>query len=288
MKAIDFYTSRIDGFETMTFEDRRYWVEYERLGSEKMHTKATLKGLFRVKPAKSECPVGSYKNDYKQEIELYHFDQCVPMRALSKKPRSEAQKTATEKLVKSNIENSPRGQAITLCKELVDTKAIVIDTETTDLDGVAIQIAAVCCATREVLYSSLIYTDEAISGEAFDVHGITADMIKDAPKPEQVYREMSEICKDRHLVAFNLDFDLSVCHRTFDEPEGERSFQCAGWSCAMFDVAVPALGSTNRYGTISLSDAMDCAGVRREGVAHEAGSDALGTVDLIRKIAEGL
>ncbi len=279
MKAIDYYNDKIENFEEMTFEERRYWLEYHCLDKDKMHTKATLKGLFRLKPAKDAKPAGSYTNDYKQEIDLYHPIDCVPMRNVSKKPRTEAQKQATKKLVTETFRNSPKGRAVERCKNLIANKAVVIDTETTDLDGVAIQIAVVSCDTKEVLYSSLIATDEPISQGAYEVHGISENDLIGAPDAATVCAAVMEVCKGRDVVAFNADFDAGICRRTFGE-----AFQ-ASWTCAMYSIAVPVLGSTNRHGTISLSNALEYAGVKWRGQAHDASGDAIATADLIAKIS---
>lgn len=278
MNAIDFYIEHIENFENMDFKQRREAVQLAKIESEKYHTKATLKGLFRMKPARDARSEKDYKSEFGGRVQLYRIDQCVAMRELSKKPRTKAQEEATKKLVQSNIENSPKGKAVELCKELINDSSIVIDTETTDLNGVAIQIALVCCATRKVLYSSLIATDKPISRGAFEVHGIDAEMLKDAPTAEQVKAEILPIIEDKNLVAFNSEFDSKVCARTFGKFDNK-------WTCAMYRVAVPTFGATNRHGTISLAYTVDCAGVQWSGAAHDAAADALATVDVIRKVA---
>lgn len=53
----------------------------------------------------------------------------------------------------------------------------------------------------------------------------------------------------------------------------------------MYDIAAPILGSTNRYGSISLARATELTKVRWEGEAHSSDADALATVDLIRALA---
>jgi DNA polymerase III epsilon subunit-like protein len=292
----------------MSFEERREQVKALGLDDAKAHTKSTLKGIFRVKPAKDAEPCSSYKNDYKKMVNLYHLNQCTPMRALPQKPRSKAQKAATEKLVRANAENSSKGRAIKLCKSLIEDRAVVIDTETTDLNGVVIEISAVCCATREVLYSSKVYTDKPISKEAFELHGISSDMLTDAPKPDEVYRELKRVCEGRRVVAFNAEFDFYACKRTFqtysrdgktvseffamvrERKVSDKACELLGgsherWVCVMYDIAAPILGSTNRYGSISLARATELAKVRWEGEAHSSVADALATVDLIRALA---
>ncbi|MEZ9342222.1 exonuclease domain-containing protein [Vibrio cyclitrophicus] len=281
MRAIDSYTDKIEHFETMTFQERRDAVRKANL-DDKQHTKSTLKAIFRVKPASDSVSEYSYKNNWGKYVECFTLNQCVNMREPSKKPRSKAQVVASEALANNVKAQSKESRAIELCKKLVEVGAVVIDTETTGLDGVAIQISAVCCKTRRVLYSSLIHTDEPISDGAYDVHGIDALMLDGAPSPEAVGHELGKILKDKTIVAFNSEFDHDICSNTF----GNARFLQKKWTCAMYEIAVPAIGSTNRYGTISLSNAMEHAGVEWVGEAHDAEADCLGTVDLIKAIAE--
>ncbi len=103
------------------------------LGKAKKHTKSTLKGLFRVKPTADSPIAGEYKSDYGKYVTLYYLEDCKPMRALSNKPRSEAQIKATENLVRDNFYNSGVGRAVLFGQSLIESEAVVIDFETTDL-----------------------------------------------------------------------------------------------------------------------------------------------------------
>lgn len=278
--AIDFYIEHIDGFESMSFAQRRDAVRDAKLDN-RHHTKATLKGIFRVKPAQDAMSTQTYTNEFKQEVCLYTLSQCVNMREPSSKPRSEAQKKASALLGKKAHESTPQFQAVMACRALIDSGAILVDTETTDLDGVVIQIAAVCCKTKKILYSTLVHTDEEISKEAQRVHGISADMLVGAPKPDQVANELDAIIKDNKLAAFNAEFDKRVCQDTFKG----ASFISNKWFCVMYGAAVPVCGATNRYGTISLSNTMIELGLSWRGKAHDAAADCLAAVDVIHEIA---
>ncbi len=97
MKAIDFYVEKIEGFEAMSFAERRDSAIKAKL-TNRQHTKPTLKAIFRVKPSKEACSEYSYKTlTGRGEIECFTLNQCVPMRELSNKPRTDAQKSATKK-----------------------------------------------------------------------------------------------------------------------------------------------------------------------------------------------
>ncbi|ENU6330354.1 exonuclease domain-containing protein [Vibrio parahaemolyticus] len=277
MKAIDFYVEKIEGFEAMSFAERRDSAIKAKL-TNRQHTKPTLKAIFRVKPSKEACSEYSYKNPYgRGEIECFTLNQCVPMRELSNKPRTDAQKSATKKLLMA----SPKGKAITWCKEAIDAGLVMIDTETTDLDGVVIQIAALCCKTGETLYSSLVHTDQKIAPAAQDVHGISASMLEGAPTPDEVSRDLEVVLKDREWTAFNLAFDRNAIERTFS---GDW-ISATSERCAM-RLAAKVYGATNRYGTINLSAAMERAGVEWKGQAHDAEADAKGAAELLKKISQ--
>ncbi len=54
----------------------------------------------------------------------------------------------------------------------------------------------------------------------------------------------------------------------------------------MYDVAAAYFGATNKYGSISLSNAMAECGVEFEGKAHSASADAVATVRVVQYVAQ--
>ncbi|EPF9727600.1 exonuclease domain-containing protein [Vibrio fluvialis] len=158
---------------------------------------------------------------------------------------------------------------------------VVIDTETTDLEGYVIQIAAVCCSSGDIIYQSLVATEHQISSNAINIHGITSSYLENAPCPDDVANQLNQVLSGREWTAFNIDFDACAIRRTF----GDSLIKTMSDKCAM-RIAATVFGSTNRYDSISLNDAMNHAAVKRVGVAHDAASDAIGTVEVIRAIAK--
>lgn len=292
--AINFYIEKITGFEVMTFEQRREAAKELKL-DEKQHTKATLKAIFRMKPSKEAVSNYSYKNGYGQLIDCYTLSQCVPMRALSKKPRSSAQKAAASKLAEASRKGGNRNAAAVKALHAVNSGDLVcIDTETTGLNGCVIQIAVVCVKTAQVLFDSYVRTNEAISPEAFAVHGIAAADIASAPSFEQVAADIAKIIGDKKWTAFNINFDyramLNSAHDEDDYDSCRVLPDCYNWLeqksfCAMYDIAAEFIGATNKYGSISLANAMAFCGVEFEGKAHSASADAVATVKVIQCIA---
>lgn len=214
----------------------------------------------------------------------------------TKKPRTEAQKEAVELLIKHNKINSAENQAALLAKEAVNSGDLLcIDTETTNLNGQVIEISLVCAKTASVLYSSFVKATESISDEAFAVHGISEKDIENAPSFEQVATEIAKFfTEDKRWTAFNIKFDykamLNSAHDEDDYDSCRVLPDCYNWLeqktfCAMYDIAAPFFGSTNKYGSISLANAMGCCGVEFEGKAHSASADAVATVRVLQYVA---
>lgn len=285
--ALDYYTRKIDGFKAMSFEERRSAAQDAKL-SDKQHTKTTLKELFRVKPSKEAKSDYGYKNDFGTYVNCYRLDQCVPMRPLSNKPRTEKQKQATANLIKQNLINSEANQAAILAKTMIENDVVVIDTETTDLDGVVIQISVVSAMTAKVLFESYVYTSEPISEGAFEKHGISEKLLKGAPSFEEVAKAINELLGHRYWTAFNTQFDEQVIRNSIS---GDAKAEHYGWikrqaRCVMYDVAVPTFGSTNKYGSISLADTLACCRLHFDGEAHDSSVDAVATAKVLQHIAK--
>lgn len=283
--AINFYIEKITGFEAMTFEQRRDAAKELKL-DEKQHTKATLKAVFRMKPSKEAISNYSYKNGYGQHVECFSVSQCVPMRALPTQARTSAQHAAAERLKHASIVGSKKNQAALRAKRAIDGQTLVIDTETTDLKGQVIQIALVCLKTGDLLFDSYVKATEKISPEAFNVHGISEGDISDAPSFEQVAKEISKIIGDRKWTAFNIEFD----YQSMINSAHDKNAKCYEWLeqksfCTMYDIAAAFFGATNKYGSISLANAMAECGVVFEGKAHSASADAVATAKVIQYVA---
>jgi DNA polymerase III subunit epsilon len=102
-------------------------------------------------------------------------------------------------------------------KMLKRKSLIVLDTETTGLpgEGELIEIAFVD-RDGNVLFNQLIRPAEVIPGEtkgdigATHIHGITAEMLWDAPTFAQVWPDLAVQLRGKTVVAYNADFDSGM------------------------------------------------------------------------------
>ncbi|MEQ1075050.1 MULTISPECIES: 3'-5' exonuclease [Acinetobacter] len=249
------------------------------------YTATRLRSEFKLRPKKDAPITRSYKNEYGTICKLYKLSDCEPIRIRA--ATSEKQMKAQEALSIHSKLKSKRMIASQKAHALLQLEPLFLDTETTGLDRKAqiIEIA-VTDALGNVLFESRLKPSVPIHRGAFGVHGITLADLTDAPTWPEIAEDLKELLSNRLCVIYNKEFDDRLIFQTasaFDDP-------IEWWSendkkCAM-KLAAECFGSTNRYGSISLENAIAQAGVIYMGAAHSAAVDAKATADLVRSIAQ--
>ena len=163
---------------------------------------------------------------------------------------------------------------------------LILDTETTGLDNAyPIQIA-ITDIEGKPLFVTYLHTDHAIEDGAGEVHGITAEKIKDAPRFNEVYPILMRLLDQKLVVIYNAAFDVTVLElscREYSLPP----FTPRGYHCAMLNYAVH--NGERRYGSytwIGLEKACQKEKVIVTGRAHDALTDCQATALLISRLAE--
>jgi DNA polymerase-3 subunit epsilon len=94
-------------------------------------------------------------------------------------------------------------------------RTVIIDVETTGLSvkrgGRVIEVGAVAVVGGVIVdeLDTLIDTGTAISYGAYQVHGISEEMLRGKPQPDDVWNSFLEFVGDDLLVAHNASFDSS-------------------------------------------------------------------------------
>lgn len=125
-------------------------------------------------------------------------------------------------------------------------RTLILDTETTSLDGFLVQIAVIRAADGAVLLDTLINPRSPISEGAQEVHGISEEQLADAPTFDQIWPHLAALLRGRRVVTYNHSFDrrilMNECKRLGVGQElrrswawGERPAWDRGivWRCAM-------------------------------------------------------
>lgn len=282
--ALEKYTKLIPGFETMSFEERREHAA--SLREEHFHNKTTLKELFRVKPKPGQMSEYSYKGYY-NDVPCFKLSQCVPMRARSTKQRSDAQVDSSRRLAENSKRHSKQNFAARRAQRLIENDTVLIDCETTSLTGFVISIAAISAKTGKTLLDSLVYTSEPIELGAYEVHGLTEKDLIGAPTFDVVAAQLRDIIGERTWTAFNREFDEAAMRRSLPkEALSDHTWLDNSAPCIMYDICADFFGSTNRYGSISLSASVEGAGLQFQGSSHNALADIQNTQRVLAYVAE--
>jgi len=106
-----------------------------------------------------------------------------------------------------------------------------LDTETTGLyrsEGAEIVELAVLRDDGEVMINSLIKPKKPIPTNASAIHGITNDMVADAPLFADIRKQVYKLLRHQEVVIYNASFDLQWLPRLYN---------ISAVSCCMLDYA---------------------------------------------------
>jgi DNA polymerase-3 subunit epsilon len=131
-----------------------------------------------------------------------------------------------------NMTNSSiRQHAIEQARILVAREPVYLDTETTGLE-MADQIVEICILDHDgkPLVDCLVKPKGKIPVLASRIHGITDEMVTDAPTWPELWPQVAAALAGRHVAIYNADFDLGMMknsHRKYHLSwvfPGESSF----------------------------------------------------------------
>ena len=169
---------------------------------------------------------------------------------------------------------------------LEEDDALIVDTETTGLSSQdeIIQLA-ILDLDGKVLLDTLLKPTMPISSEAYELHGIGSQSLKNAPSILELYDEIANLIRNRYLVAYNAAFDQRLLTQTCNR-HGLPKFEVAGWYCAMekYTYFRGKQDSEKDYKSPSLISACTQQGIIVDR-AHEAVQDCLLTLELIKSMA---
>lgn len=169
---------------------------------------------------------------------------------------------------------------------------LVLDTETTGLKRGEICQIAIVDSLGVVQLSTLIKTVNPIPPAASDVHGITDDMVKDAPTWNQIAHRVRELITDRDLIVHNAIYDRKMMHQSAEAAGMEKVEwkEVARWHCAM-EMFAEYYGDWNDYhGSYRWQRLQDAAHFLNTPKikAHDAVNDCLMTLAVVKAMAAGV
>lgn len=176
------------------------------------------------------------------------------------------------------------------CNALRDQDFLILDTETTSLKRGEIVQIAIINSLGETLLDTLVKPVKAIPADATAIHGITAEMCKDAPSWLDLAPKIKTLLEGKLLVVYNATYDRGMMHQTAELhglPKTEWK-EVAEWFCAM-EAYAEFYGEYNEwhgnYRWQRLSFAADNCGVEVAN-AHNALGDCLMTLGVVKHMIE--
>jgi len=108
-----------------------------------------------------------------------------------------------------------RQNAIRRAKELLMTRPLFLDTETTGL-GIDDEIIEIAILDHEsqIVYEKLVKPLKKIPADSTRLHGITNELVHSAPLWDEVWLEIAQITQNRYVGTYNADFDIRMINQT--------------------------------------------------------------------------
>lgn len=108
-----------------------------------------------------------------------------------------------------------RANAIERAQEYVKLDPLFLDTETTGLSDMhEICEIAIVDVTGNVLINALVKPTQPIDFNTSQIHGITNEMVADAPTFKDLLPELDKILRGREVLVYNKEFDIGKISRS--------------------------------------------------------------------------
>lgn len=202
-------------------------------------------------------------------------------------PTSENVATALSQLDKD------KRAAAQWARELLQGEFVILDIETTGLNedrkDEPVQISIID-QNGMVLLDTLVKPSFSIPADATGIHGITDEMVKDAPPFGEIRDRLIDIFRGKPLVIYNADYDKQIllnAHASLDglfAPAAASAHHCAMMQYAQFYGAWNDYHGNYRWQ--ALGNACQQQSIQFFGTVHSAIGDCQATLALIKKMAE--
>jgi len=180
-----------------------------------------------------------------------------------------------------------------LAKAWLSEGCLILDTETTGLDSSAeIVEISIIDHNGAIVLDTLIKPTKPIPADASKIHGITDDMVANAPSFADIADEFFAIIAHKTMVIYNANYDIRIIEQTA-KMHGIEQANYTKWDsdaqCAMLAYA-QYYGQwddyRDQYKWQRLGNAAKQQGVIVEGKAHRALADVKMTLGIIQSMAQ--
>lgn len=231
-------------------------------------TKTELK-VLKLMPGNSQMPAAEVWQG-QGTYSVWSLDGCVPYR------RGPGPSELRRRAVRD------------LARKILAADPVILDTETTGLDGDAEIIELGIVDSRgEVLFDSLICPMGSVSPEAEAIHGIGAKLLAGKPTWRDVHEQVASLIAGRTVVMYGASFDSRMLRQTAE---------AAGLALPVYQSECLMLHYAQWWGEQSIrrpgckwqklsAAAEQCGYV--PAITHRAVDDCLSTLAVLKYVAKG-
>jgi DNA polymerase-3 subunit epsilon len=116
--------------------------------------------------------------------------------------------------------DQPRREAVLVAQQKLAQEPLYLDTETTGLGPYAEVVEiSILDAEGQVVLDKLVRPTKPIPTDAFAIHGISDQMVAQAPTWKEMWPEIQDAIQGKAVAIYNADYDLRIMrqsHRLFD------------------------------------------------------------------------
>lgn len=161
-----------------------------------------------------------------------YCDECRPIVQAEREAERQRKAQEAAEQFRLSLERDRADAASWAAEVLADPAAVVLDTETTGLDGAYLVEIAIVAGDGRVLLESLVNPGVPIPAEVIEIHGITDNMVRDAPTFAELLPRIEAALTGRRVVIYNAEFDKGIIHaelcRLWCGPDAHRDWNAPG------------------------------------------------------------
>lgn len=169
-------------------------------------------------------------------------------------------------------------------ERLSDSTTVIVDIESTGLlrEDPNTEIAQICVLNMQgrPLFSMLLKPSQQMSDTVINIHKISNEEVIDQPTFPQVAKMISFVLENKHVVAYNAEFDISLLWHMFKKYEIPVP-KIAGASCAMDKYSEWSGEWSPKKGGFKWQKLPNFIGES----SHDAFNDCRNTLKVIEKVA---
>jgi len=175
-------------------------------------------------------------------FDINDSESVKPKKQLTEKQKLGLEKNKVKREIKQFLHHNYRitldyTRTIEWAKKWKGEQFLILDTETTGLEGSEIVEIAVIDQEKQVMMNTFVKPLYSIPDEVIRIHGITNEMVINSPSFADIYDQLAQILTGQNVLIYNANFDdgiISGCCRRYHLPRIKFNSDCLMEMYAMF------------------------------------------------------